>query len=153
MNYPQQPSVNYQQQQSVNYPAQPQHVQYPPAAPYGAAPAAYPPPGNAYPSNPPAYNPPNPTGYPGYPPSNPTQPAQPQPWARDKNMEARRAFRTYDRDQGGYIDKQEFLMCLHHLGHTQIAMADAMAIYAVVDENGNGRITENEFVNCYIANF
>jgi Ca2+-binding EF-hand superfamily protein len=54
---------------------------------------------------------------------------------------------------GGTIDRNEFLQCLHHLGHTTIAYQDANAIFDTLDLNRNGDISLDEFVACYTLNF
>jgi len=65
---------------------------------------------------------------------------------------ARSAFRQFDRDASGFLDVAEFVEALNTLG-VRITFDDAMVVFALVDDNRNGRISEAEFVAHYLANY
>jgi len=71
---------------------------------------------------------------------------------RDKRDAARRAFRRFDVDRSGFLDVGEFTSALTMLGVT-IDFHDAMAIFALVDDDHNGSISEHEFVSHFLANY
>lgn len=68
-----------------------------------------------------------------------------------KKMRARNAFRSCDTNRDGTLDPREFMEVLKSLGVT-ISYQDALAVFANVDQDMNGRIGENEFVEYYVAN-
>jgi EF-hand domain pair len=62
----------------------------------------------------------------------------------DEHAEVYEIFRTYDRDDSGSIDSQEFARLLDALGHD--ANDDELLIALdVVDTNASGRISWSEF--------
>ncbi|KAA8495690.1 Visinin [Porphyridium purpureum] len=65
---------------------------------------------------------------------------------------AQHAFRSFDRSQTGFLDLSEFLAALQLL-HVNMSMVDAQVVFSIVDEDHNGRISEQEFVAYYQANF
>eukprot|EP00898_Chlorokybus_atmophyticus_P002652 jgi/Chlat1/3388/Chrsp23S03731 len=161
------------------YPAPPPYQPYPyDQQPFAGQPAGYPPlpaapphlqpAGPGYPSQ---QYPPAPTGYPPapqpYPPAavfHPPQPPHPQPQAAahayygpsgnrsNKLEEAAAAFRLYDTDFSGCLSFGEFVAALQYMG-LKISIPDAQAIYATIDVNSDGEISQKEFVECYMANF
>mmetsp|Transcript_11206 Transcript_11206/g.19139 ORF Transcript_11206/g.19139 Transcript_11206/m.19139 type:complete len:270 (+) Transcript_11206:97-906(+) len=84
----------------------------------------------------------------GGPPQNAYAPAN-----LDQSRErARQAFRQFDKDHSGYLDINEFLAAMNTLG-VMMARDDALAVFALVDENKNQTISENEFLIHYISNY
>eukprot|EP00050_Salpingoeca_kvevrii_P018391 m.73701 g.73701 ORF g.73701 m.73701 type:complete len:257 (-) comp8038_c0_seq2:88-858(-) len=167
-----QPPYQPPQQQYGQYggqpPYQPQASQYgqaPPYAPQYGAPASY---GSApaqhyggsgAPPYAPHYAPPGgaaiPIAHPpaGYPPVvHPPQPHAPPALPAEKRAAAQRAFAMYDKDRSGHIDSREFFEALRYLG-LGISWEDALAVFAIVDTNGNGHVTMDEFTEHYAANY
>jgi len=69
-----------------------------------------------------------------------------------KKTMARNAFRAFDVDRSGYLDINEFLRALESLG-VLMQYNDALAVFAIVDDNRNSRISESEFLAFYVANY
>ncbi len=70
----------------------------------------------------------------------------------EKREAAQRAFHMYDTDRSGAIDVNEFANALNYLG-LGISLDDAAAIVCVIDTDGNGTVSMNEFIEHYIANY
>ena len=89
---------------------------------------------------------------------------------QDKKAAAQRAFREEDTDRSGFVDRSEFWRALRRLdpaiswvlsvidGEMKRLMRltvqeDSCCIFGIVDGNGNGQISETEFISYYTANF
>ncbi len=68
---------------------------------------------------------------------------------RSLEASARKAFDNADRDKSGYLDFKEFLDSLRNLD-VNIPYHFAMARFAKLDKDKDGRIRESEFVNGYL---
>jgi len=71
--------------------------------------------------------------------------------AAERRSAAGAAFRYFDRDMSGFLDVVEFYHALGALG-AGVEYEDAVAVFAVVDSNGNGRVSESEFIEHFMAN-
>eukprot|EP00056_Hartaetosiga_gracilis_P021289 m.23504 g.23504 ORF g.23504 m.23504 type:complete len:220 (+) comp8990_c0_seq1:141-800(+) len=159
--YPPPPS-SYQQQQNTysqqSYPPPPQQQSYPPPPSVQRHQSYQPqtqPQHNVYPS------PPSVQRHQSYQPQQRYQPP-PQQQQRYQPAQSRgheelrsaalQAFRMYDRDRSGTIDRREFYQALQFLG-VPISWADVQAMFDVIDTDRSGTISADEFVNHYLANY
>lgn len=58
----------------------------------------------------------------------------------------------YDTDRSGYVDSREFAQALSYL-RLNLTQADAFAIFSIIDSDGNGRVSQDEFIKYYVENF
>jgi len=58
----------------------------------------------------------------------------------------------YDADKSGHIDTREFFQALQYLG-LPITWENAMQVFAVIDTDRSGWLSEQEFINHYMANY
>jgi len=145
---PQQSQYGQPQQSQYGQPQQSQYGQ-PQQSQYGAAPPpSYPPPA------PPGQNPgyaPNAVGY-GAP---PVAMAAPQSMgggpAQGKAQQAQEAFQRFDTDRSGTIEVNEFMNAMAMLGN-HMAPADGQCIFMLIDSNGDGRVTLQEFTQHWVMN-
>ena len=86
-------------------------------------------------------------GYSGYggPPSGPGG------TGGDKRSQAKAAFMTFDTDRSGFIDRNEFEKCVRMLGFAG-SYEDASMVFMIVDQDGDGQVRENEFVEHWVLN-
>jgi len=70
----------------------------------------------------------------------------------EKMMQASYAFRVFDRDQSGYLDKREWKKALRHMGYN-LPPGYAKMLFYSVDTNMSGKISEREFCEWWITNF
>lgn len=68
-----------------------------------------------------------------------------------KMMQASAAFRHFDRDYSGYLDKREWKKALRHLGY-HFHKGQAKMMFRAVDRDCSGRISEREFCEWWIYN-
>ena len=64
-------------------------------------------------------------------------------------LQASSAFRVFDRDYSGYLDKKEFKKAMRHLG-VAFNKGDCKRLFWMVDTDRSGRISErgkNFFIN------
>ncbi|KAI0559470.1 hypothetical protein FGB62_149g013 [Gracilaria domingensis] len=67
---------------------------------------------------------------------------------KEAMQEARNMFKKFDVDDGGYLDLQEFMDAFRAL-KLAITYHEAMACFAMADQNEDGRISEEEFMHTY----
>ena len=62
-------------------------------------------------------------------------------------QDANDLFVAFDVDKSGYIDFNELKMCVKFLGFPFANDEEAMKEFKMIDKNGNGKITQEEFVD------
>eukprot|EP00041_Stephanoeca_diplocostata_P006147 m.77299 g.77299 ORF g.77299 m.77299 type:complete len:251 (-) comp16194_c0_seq2:664-1416(-) len=70
---------------------------------------------------------------------------------QEKKQAAVQAFQTYDRDRSGFVDCREFYSVITRL--VPMTWEDACAVFAVIDDDRNGRVSLDEFIAHYVANY
>ncbi|KAL6630459.1 EF-hand [Neocallimastix californiae] len=66
----------------------------------------------------------------------------------EKMEKASKAFREYDKDNTGTLDKEEWKNCIKSL-NINIPSGDLNTLYSRIDRDNSGKITEREFCEWY----
>lgn len=72
--------------------------------------------------------------------------------ADEKKQAAETAFMRVDVNGNDQADCLEFYQALMIL-RPDLAYDDAMVVFSIIDANGNGNVSKQEFVNHYMANY
>jgi Ca2+-binding EF-hand superfamily protein len=65
-------------------------------------------------------------------------------------MAASHAFRHFDKDHSGNLDKKEFKKALRHLGFNFHHKGHNKELFHSIDRNHSGRISEREFCEFWV---